>query len=150
MGRRLPNRGARRQRFLSALAIGSSVAQACAHADVAWTTVYSWRRKEPRFRKAWDTALREGSAAMAARLDSEVMQRAVVGIDEPVLYQGEVVGHRKRYSDRLLMFGIRDLRLRQEAQAPHPPDAEPKVTVVVRQLGFPADTGPAARKGEDE
>jgi hypothetical protein len=35
-------------------------------------------------------------------LEREAWRRAVEGFDEPVHYQGEVVGYVKKYSDRML------------------------------------------------
>lgn len=120
MARPLPERNQRREIFLNALAAGSSVSQACAHGRLAWRTVYLWRQKEPEFRDAWNAALRAGADAAAARFDDELMRRAVDGFAEPVLHSGDVVGARTRYSDPLLMFAIRDLRLRRQAAGSGP------------------------------
>ena len=37
-------------------------------------------------------------------LEAEARRRAAIGVDEPVFYKGEVVGHIRKYSDTLLMF----------------------------------------------
>lgn len=128
----------RRQIFLRALASGSSVAEACAHSRLASSSLYYWRQQDAKFRDAWDEALKAGAAALAARFDSEMVRRAIDGVAEPVFHKGEIVGERTRYSDPLLMFAIRDLRLRRQAeaqQAPGSPGAPaPRVTVVIAPL----------------
>lgn len=151
MARRVSDRAHRRRIFLEALAGGSSVVQACAHSRISWPTLYRWRRQDAAFRGEWDAALGAGADAVAARFDDAMMRRAVDGVDEPVLRNGKIVGERKRYSDRLLMFAIRDLRLRRQAASPPaPPDEPPRITVVVRQFGPPAGDGaaPAATSAE--
>jgi hypothetical protein len=151
MARRLSDRAHRQRIFLQALAGGSSIVQACAHGRISWPTLYRWRRQDAAFRAAWDEALRAGADAIAARFDGELMRRAVDGVDEPVLHNGKIVGERKRYSDRLLMFGIRDLHLRRAAASPPaPPSEPPPIRVVVRQFGPPAgDSAAAEMIGED-
>ena len=42
-------------------------------------------------------------------LESEADRRGVEGVDDPVYYDGEVVGHKKKYSDPLLMFRLKKL-----------------------------------------
>lgn len=43
-------------------------------------------------------------------LEDEARRRAVDGVDEPVFQGGELVGHVRRYSDRLLEFLLRGRR----------------------------------------
>ena len=43
-------------------------------------------------------------------LEAEVIRRGAHGIDEPVFYQGKVVGQIRKYSDNLLMFMLKGLR----------------------------------------
>ncbi len=50
--------------------------------------------------RSGDEALEEGTDL----LDAEARRRAVIGIDKPVFYKGEVVGSITKYSDSLLMF----------------------------------------------
>ena len=37
-------------------------------------------------------------------LEAEARRRAAMGVEEPVFYKGQVVGHIRKYSDNLLMF----------------------------------------------
>ena len=124
-------------------ATGVPLAQSCAdtvavaaeRSRLKWSTLYAWRSQEPQFREAWDTAARRGADALAARFEHALVERAVEGWDEPVFHAGEVVGARKRYSDPLLMFGIRDLRAQRRGEAAPFVARTPKVTVVIQQFG---------------
>lgn len=146
MGQSLPVRTRRRQAFLRELVSGRTVATACEAAHIAWSTLYRWRRGDPKFRAAWDEAARHGEDALAARLDSELVRRAVDGVEEPVFRGGEEVGTRRRYSDPLLMFGVREMRERRHKPAPAviPPGGNSRVTVIVEQLGPPTEMELAA------
>lgn len=133
MTKSLPVRTRRRNVFLRHLASGRTVADACEAAELAWSTLYYWRRSDDVFRAEWDKAARHGEDALAARFDSALVRRAVDGVEEKVFHAGEEVGTRTRYSDPLLMFGIRDLRERRKAPEPVvlPPAGTSKVTVVI-------------------
>jgi hypothetical protein len=43
-------------------------------------------------------------------LEEEALRRGVEGVLEPVWYNGEIVGHRRKYSDNLLMFMLKGRR----------------------------------------
>jgi len=146
MARTVPDKGLRRAAFLRALAEGDTVPAACDRSRLKWSTLYAWRSREPVFREAWDAAARLGADALAARFEGALVERAVEGWDEPVFHAGEEVGTRRRYSDPLLMFGIRELRERrqQPATLPAPPGRSAKVTVIVEQLGPPTEAELAA------
>lgn len=132
MARTLPDKGIRRSAFLRCLAEGETVAAAAERSRLKWSTLYAWRGQEPDFREAWDRAARLGADALAARFEGALVERAVAGWDEPVFHAGEQVGTRKRYSDPLLMFGIRDLRERGRPSSGSPFVARtPQVTVVI-------------------
>jgi hypothetical protein len=85
--------------FLAALAATGSVRSAAARAGVSHQTAYRARLGSPGFRRGWDAAL------LAARAQAEevLASRALDGWEEDVLYHGEVVASRRRYSDRLLL-----------------------------------------------
>jgi len=143
MGQSLPVRTRRRQTFLRELAAGRTVAAACEAAHIAWSTLYHWRRSSAEFRAAWDEAARQGEDALAARLDSELVRRAVDGVEEPVFHAGEEIGTRRRYSDPLLMFGVRERR-QKPPPAVIPQGGNSRVTVIVEQLGPPTEAELAA------
>jgi hypothetical protein len=52
------------------------------------------------FRAAWDAALDHG----VQTLTDLALERAKEGVPVPVFYKGEVVGEKRWYNDRLLMF----------------------------------------------
>ncbi len=116
----------RRKAFLRALSSGLPVGKAAAEARIAWSTLYAWRRDEPKFRAAWDRAAGFGQDALGERFQSALYERAVKGVDDPVYHAGEVVGQRKRYSDRLLLHALNELaRLKEEMRQPPPPVRPP-------------------------
>lgn len=60
---------------------------------------YKLRDQDPAFAEAWDDALEEAYD----ELEAEARRRAFMGVDEPVFHEGEIVGHKRRYSDSLVM-----------------------------------------------
>ena len=89
----------RQTAFLAGLAATGVVRSAAGRAGVSHQTAYRERTASPGFRRAWDAAL------LAARAQAEEVLacRALDGWEEDVLYHGEVVATRRRYSDRLLL-----------------------------------------------
>lgn len=158
--------------FLRVLSTGTSLREACKASSVSWSTLYKWRHKDAAFRAAWDEAVTIRDEARVADLDDEMMRRAVECIEDPIMFNGEQVASRKRYSDALLMFAVRELRGRRKEEqreaarreveraapkplAPATPSADSKITVVVRQFALPAPSAaapsaPAKTEGGDE
>lgn len=100
------DRSAKEALFLHLLSEGVSVCEACARASLARRSVYARRREDKDFATLWDEAL-----AMAAdTLEAEADRRGRDGWSEDVYYRGQVVGQRRRYSDRMLIFRLRALR----------------------------------------
>lgn len=99
--------------FLEALATGGSVRSAARAADVSSQTVYRARRGDAGFRLAWQGAL----LAARARAEDTLACRAIDGIEQEVLYHGEAIATRRRYSDRLLLAHLERLdRLTEDAR----------------------------------
>ena len=86
--------------FLDTLRITGNVRIAATNADVARQVAYRARDSSATFRADWDEALEEAREL----LEAEARRRAAIGVDEPVFYKGQVVGHIRKYSDNLLMF----------------------------------------------
>jgi hypothetical protein len=112
-----------RERFLAALASGSSPTRAAKQAGIGRSTLYEARSKDREFARAWADAVMEG----IDRLEDEALRRATEG-----------------GSDRLLEMLLR--RRRPEVYARHASEASPRVNVVVtleeakrriRELGLP-------------
>ena len=85
--------------FLAALAATGSVRSASATAGISHQTAYRARLASPGFRRGWEAAM------LAARAQAEEVLacRALDGWEEDVVYHGEVVARRRRFSDRLLL-----------------------------------------------
>lgn len=96
----------RQQAFIEALADTGSVAAACRTVNMSAEGAYYLRRQPgaESFRTAWQSALDLG----VQRLEDVAMERALNGIDVPVYSYGALIGTRKSYNDRLLMFLLRN------------------------------------------
>ena len=106
---------ARAVEFLAALAELGHVGRACERAQLARGVADRWRLEDAAFGRAWDMALGLDIDVLL----HEAMRRGVEGVEEPVFFQGEVVGVKRRYSDKLLsrLLGWRMDEQRREARA---------------------------------
>ncbi|MCL6252060.1 hypothetical protein M3P36_13520 [Altererythrobacter sp. KTW20L] len=96
----------RQREFIAWLARTGSVRAACRRMGVGEYGVYDLRRhpQGASFRAAWEAALDIG----VQMLEDVAMDRALNGVEEQVFHQGELVGTRRVYNDRLLMFILRN------------------------------------------
>ena len=85
--------------FLEALAVTGSVRSAARRVKVSHQTCYRARRSSAAFGRAWDAALVVARGAAEAKLADLAMN----GVVEEVWYHGDLVGQRRRFSDRLLL-----------------------------------------------
>lgn len=138
-----------KSRFLDHLSEFGNVALACKRAGVSRQTAYRERRRQPAFARLWDAAM------LAARTVAEeaLAERAVHGVEEPVFYHGEEVGHRRRYSDRLLLAHL--ARLDKVEARPETADALAGLDDAIEALARgeePAEgmNGETARGGADK
>jgi hypothetical protein len=98
---------AERQRaFIEALADTGSVRAACKRLGVGEHHIYKLRRhpEAASFRAAWEAALDCG----IQRVEDVAMDRALNGVEEPVYHCGEIIGTRRVFNDRLLMFLLKN------------------------------------------
>lgn len=112
-----------KKRLLAAYAKTGNVTIACLAAKVSRNSHYRWLETDPTYQKAFDLAQREADDY----LEAEARRRALDGIDEPVIYQGELMGEKveyndtpeknhfipltvKKYSDTLLIFLMKGAR----------------------------------------
>jgi len=139
MAIRRSDRERRRRAFLYALAAGRSVGESAEHAGIAWATLYDWRQNSASFAAAWDRAAMRARDALADRMQTALIQRGVEGVDEPVFHAGRLVGTRKRYSDALLLAGMREMTapVPDVSRRPAAPPMRPRV--IVEPLGPPTD-----------
>ncbi len=88
----------RKRAFLRALSETGEIRQACARVGVSQQTMWAVKRRSPEFAAACEKALRISLPCIA----QIAYERAVEGWDEDVVVRGEVVGTRRRWSERLL------------------------------------------------
>jgi hypothetical protein len=89
--------------FLLAYAETGRVNESAHVAGISPNAVNVWRRRLPAFEAAMDHAI----TVYRESLIREVHRRGVKGVEEPVFFQGEVCGHIRRYSDRLLELELK-------------------------------------------
>lgn len=115
----------RQREFIALLAETGSVRAACRRLGVGEHHIYKLRQHPDAasFRKAWEAALDMG----IARIEDVATDRALNGVEEPVYHAGEIVGARRVYNDRLLMFLLKNRapsRFAADARrSPSAPDA---------------------------
>lgn len=88
----------RKRAFLRALSDTGEIQKACARVGVSQQTVWAVKRRSPEFAAACEKALRISLPC----IEQIAYERAVEGWDEDVVVRGEVVGTRRRFSERLL------------------------------------------------
>jgi hypothetical protein len=80
-----------------------SLRHAYRKANVSRNSMQEWRKEHPLFDALIDSIQDE----MVDTMRAEAYRRSVVGVDEPIFYQGADTGHRvKKYSDSLLQFTL--------------------------------------------
>ncbi|HEV2600106.1 hypothetical protein [Sphingopyxis sp.] len=91
--------------FIDALGECGCVTEACERVGLSPSTAYRLRRRVDAysFRAAWDAALDYA----IRRLSDAAFSRALHGVTRPVWFQGEQVGERRYYDERLTMFLLR-------------------------------------------
>lgn len=72
--------------FLSVLADAATIGEAAMEAGIDRKTAYRWKENDADFAVAWDEALEAGTE----RLERAVYRRAIDGVEEPVIYQGQL------------------------------------------------------------
>lgn len=85
--------------FLAAYVQTGNITEAAKVANVARKSHYLWM-KDPAYVERFQACVTESAAV----LEDEARRRAVAGWDEPVYQNGKLVGHKRRYSDTLLIF----------------------------------------------
>jgi hypothetical protein len=107
-----------REKFLEALAKGSTVTIACRAAGMSRVAAYHWRKDDEDFAKAWDEAVEDGTDI----LEEEAKRRALVGAKKAVYQNGKFVGYVQEPSDTLMIFllkGRRPEKFKDRVHAEH-------------------------------
>jgi hypothetical protein len=123
--------------FLASYRVSGNVAAAARDAGVSRRCVYNHKESDREFAELFEEATQEG----ADTLEAEARRRAVDGVDEPVYYQGDVVGHVRKFSDLLLMFLLKGLR---------PEKYRERVVLPPAELDRLIEQELAKRRGQDE
>lgn len=91
--------------FIEALAECGCVEHACQRVGMSVRSAYALRRRADAqsFRIAWEVALEYA----IQRLSDAVLSRAIHGVTRPVFFQGQQVGERRYFDERLAMFILR-------------------------------------------
>lgn len=91
--------------FIQALADCGCVDEAARRVGMSRNSAYELRRRPDAqaFRLAW----RAAKEVMVERLDDAAMSRAINGVPVPIFHNGEQVGERRHYDERLTMFMLR-------------------------------------------
>jgi hypothetical protein len=120
-------------KFFAALENGHPVRAACDAAGYVRSCVYVWRKDDAAFAERWARAIE-----IAADLcEEEADRRGREGYDEPVFFQGEQCGTKRRYSDALLLARLKALKPDQyRERITIPTVAQQSVTVVVRDFAL--------------
>ena len=95
----------RQHDFIAALAESGCVTEACRAVGMSPSSAYRLRTRPAAgaFRQSWDIAL----DFAIRRLTDAALSRALNGVARPVFFQGEQVGERRYYDERLTMFLLR-------------------------------------------
>ena len=78
----------RKLKFLKELAISSHVANSAAVANVAVSTVYNWRERDPEFLRAWMRSLAVGYELLEMDM-----------LEQPVFHDGKEISTVRHYND---------------------------------------------------
>ena len=90
----------RQDAFLKEYKLCATITHAAEIALISRRTHYVWIEKDPTYAERFEEAKVEATDALV----SEARRRAIQGVEEPILYKGEVVKIIKKYSDTLLIF----------------------------------------------
>jgi hypothetical protein len=80
----------RQRMFLEAFAAAGSVSQAAAAAGIDRTAHYRWLREDADYSDAFNRSTEQAAGA----LEDLAVRRATEGLDEPLIYKGEIVWRR--------------------------------------------------------
>lgn len=120
----------RQRAFVKALAETGCVARAAEWVGMSTVGAYQLRKAAgaDSFARAWDEALAVG----VERLADIAYERAVYGVAVPVFHQGEQVGERRQFNDRLLMWVMRHADRARFDDAPQGNRVSPHVRKALR------------------
>lgn len=86
--------------FLTSFAEMGTITHAAKATGIDRQTHYNWLESDPEYAERF----KEADEQATDNLEREARRRAVAGVEEPVFYQGDIVGHIRKMSDTLLIF----------------------------------------------
>ena len=131
MGRKITNN--QWDKFLDNVAATANISLSAEMAGFKRTAFYERKAIDEDFARRFELAYEQGIDA----LEEEALRRAFKGIDDPVFYKGDVVGHIKKYSDSLAMFmlkGAKPEKYRDNFQQPDRSDLSGAVAKLIDKL----------------
>lgn len=91
--------------------------------------LYYLRRTNSDFAKRWEEAVNDAAEGW----EDEAVRRAVIGVEEPVFWQGDEVARVTKYSDALLMFmlkGAKPAKYRENVKVDATVDGKSGIAVI--------------------
>ena len=92
--------------FLAAYEAIQTVSGAALVTTIGRRTHYDWLAHDDEYARRFA----EADVVAIDKLEEEARRRALAGVNEPVFYQGKIVGHVARKSDTLLIFLLKGKR----------------------------------------
>lgn len=93
---------AKQEDFLALLGQTANVKLSAYEVGINPSSAYRLRRRDAGFAERWDEAITEGARV----LEQELLRRSIEGDDDPIAYGGKIIGHRKRFPDRVALYLI--------------------------------------------
>ena len=126
----------KKRRFLKNLAKCGGLREAARQTKVSPNRIRRWRQQFEKFDKKVVQAL----ADYVQVLEDEADRRGIKGVKEPVFYEGERCGYKKKYSDSLLQFRLKALapeKYRERTDVKIEGDGDTHITVYLPENGRP-------------
>src|SRR6266700_4867558 len=136
----------RQKAFIEALADTGSVSRAAAMVNMSSEGAYYLRRQKgaEEFRRAWDAALDYG----VARMKDIAFERAIEGYLVPCFVGGRLLGWRRKYNDRLLMFCLRQYGENASGRRTRVEYFSPRASAGAAALAPPPSAGEGGTRAE--
>ncbi len=93
----------KKRAFLASFALCGSIVRSSKAAGVSNIMHYEWLKHDEQYRDAYA----EAQVMVGDYLESVAIERATLGTEKAVYYQGEIVGYETEHSDSLLKFLLR-------------------------------------------
>lgn len=86
-------------KFINRLAACGNIKKSAELANIPYAKILAMKKCDTKFRGRMEEALSDA----AVILEDEARRRAIEGVEEPILYKGEITGSKIKYSDALLL-----------------------------------------------